>query len=592
MISTSLELYVTSRRELRVEAVEAQGTAALPAAAVTRIERAFCEGEGAGLIHLATAEVKTALPPGLAFARHFAQRYVTRLCHLGDAEPAPAEALVERPDEGELGALALEAPPVKGLEYLDAGTLGAAWEAIDAHVRSAAGSSAQSPRAWLHDRNPLWRLVGRVTLHLAENKRDEDYPFAFLATYAATVSAHGEAQHLALGRALQELAGAANRKRLAGLLMPIRDASERVSWVRDLLESGDIYHPLAWTPAEAHRLLRDVPALEASGLVVRIPDWWKAGRAPRPQVRVSLGEKPAATLGTGALLDFSVGLAFDGQPLTDAEREELLASSGGLMRLRGQWIEADGDKLAAALVHWKKVEREARAGGLSFYEGMRLLAGAGDSGATLEAPSDPLREWSGIGAGEWLSELLTRLNRPEAESDLAAAGLEATLRPYQVTGAKWLALLAGLGLGACLADDMGLGKTIQVIALLLHLRSQESDGNRGAEPARRRSRGARGAAPALIVAPASLVANWKGEIERFAPSLTVFVAHPSESTVDLGSARELESALTGVEVALTTYGVVARSAALRERRWRLVVLDEAQAIKNPGAQQTRAVKGL
>ncbi len=573
---TSVELYVASRRQFRVEARE-EDAVALGGAVAARIERAFSEGQGAGLIHLATVEVKTALPPALAFARDFAQLYVTQLCHLGEAAPKSGALLVEPPEEEALVALALAAPPIKGLEYLDAGTLRAAWSDIDDRVRSETAASGQSPRTWLHERNPIWRLVGRVTFHLAENKRDEAYPFAFLATYAASMSDRGEARHVPLGRALQEYAGAANRRRLVSLLTPIRDAAERLSWVHDLTESGDIYHPLAWTPAEAHRFLRDVPVLEESGLVARIPDWWKAGRAPRPQASVSVGGKPASSLGADALLDFSVRLTLDGAPLTDAERQELLASAGGLVRLRGQWVEVDGEQLAAALAHWKKVEKDARAGGLSFYEGMRLLAGAADSGRTLAEFPEPLREWSGIAPGEWLRELLSRLRHPEAERELTTKDLRATLRPYQVAGAKWLALLSGLGLGACLADDMGLGKTIQVITLLLHRRSQ----SRGNE-----------APPSLIVAPASLLANWKGELARFAPSLQVFVAHPSENETDLDSAMDLDAALAGVDVALTTYGLLARSAALRVRRWRLVVLDEAQAIKNPGAQQTRAVKQL
>ena len=585
-MAESLDLYINARRHFAVQPVESPEAPGVPAAAVARIERAFAQSQGAGLVHLATSEATTALPPGLAFAREFAQRYLTRLCHLGDAEPDAPGVLVALPPPEELEALRLAAPPIRGLEYLDAALLSMAWRDIEATLREAAAAGKESLRTYLHRRNPLWRLVGRVTFHLAENPRDEAFPFAFLVTYAGGVSAQGAARHLPLGRALKEYTGAANRVRLANLLKPIREAAERLTWVRELIDSGEIYQPLAWRPAEALRLLTDTSVLEACGLVVRIPDWWKAGRALRPQVSAQVGNAPAAQLGAAALLDFSVRMTLEGEPLTDAEQQQLLASREGLIRLRGRWVEADGEQLAAALEHWQRVEREVRAGGLSFHEGMRLLAGAPAERAHIEMP-ESLAAWSGVEAGEWLRELLERLRHPEAEAALSGTGLNATLRPYQVIGAQWLALLTGLGLGACLADDMGLGKTVQVIALLVHVHGRAG---RGARAAVRPPDGA--GSPSLIVAPASLIANWKSELERFAPRLKVFVAHPSETDIDLNDAAALEAALGGVDVVLCTYGVVTRSAALRSRAWRLAVLDEAQAIKNPGAQQTRAVKQL
>lgn len=588
--NSGLDLYVTAQRQLRVDSVRDDGGKTLPSAAAARILRAFQGGQGAGLLHLATVEVKTPLPPALAFGRSFAQRYLTQLCHLGDVAAVADRELVEAPDEEDLGAVVLDVPPMRGLEYLDAGTLRDAWLALDARVRSdVVNSHGNSVRAYLHDKNPVWRLVGRVTFHLAENKRDEEHPFAFLATYAAGVSERGEARHLPLTRALQEYSGAGHRQRLVGLLKPIRDASERLPWVHELLETRDIYRPLAWLPWEAHRFLRDVPVLEASGLGVRIPDWWKPEHPARPQVSARVGTAAAAGLGAESLLDFSVAVTLDGEPLTDAEREQILSATEGLVRLRGQWVEADGEKLAAALAHWKRIERDARAGGLSFYEGMRLLAGAASGARVLEELPESLRQWSGVEAGDWLRKLLARVRHPDGEHGLTAAGLRATLRPYQVTGAKWLALLTELGLGACLADDMGLGKTVQVIALLLHLRAAKEG-----EPAKCGASQADAGSmpPTLIVAPASLIANWKSELERFAPSLKVLVAHPSEGTGRFDVAAELDAALGGIDVALTTYGMLARSAALRSGAWRLVVLDEAQAVKNPGAQQTRAVKQL
>ncbi|MEP7242708.1 MAG: DEAD/DEAH box helicase [Gammaproteobacteria bacterium] len=589
----TLELYVSSRGRLRVESGSRDVSDGAASGALARIERAFSGGEGAGLAHLATVDLKVTLPPSLAFARTFAQRYFSQLCHLAEPEVVSAGPLVAPPDDAELGAIGLNAPPMKGLEYLDAPALKHAWLDLDSQVRTAVAEHGHGLRAYLQHSHPEWQLVGRITFRLAENKRDEEYPFAFLATYASGISERGESTHVPLARALQEYAGTANRKRLVVLLTPIRAVSEKLEWVRALVESGDIYQALAWTPHEAHRFLRDVPALEAGGLIVRIPNWWKAAKAPRAQVSVRVGDQKRTALGADALLDFSVGMSLEGQPLTEAEMKTLLSSTSGLVRLRGHWVEADGERLAAALAHWKRVEKSARSGELSFHEGMRLLAGVAEPADAATDIADPLREWSGVEAGEWLRDVLARLREPEKEERLALNGLHASLRPYQTTGVKWLTLLNRLRLGACLADDMGLGKTIQVVALLLQLRGQKvRDGSKRASRAAEVVMPGGSAAPSLIVAPASLIANWKSELQRFAPSLSLLVAHSSESAVDFSDDRELEAALAGVDVAITTYGVVTRTEALRRRHWQVVVLDEAQAIKNAGAQQTRAVKQI
>ena len=155
------------------------------------------------------------------------------------------------------------------------------------------------------------------------------------------------------------------------------------------------------------------------------------------------------------------------------------------------------------------------------------------------------------------------------------AALNATLRPYQQVGVRWLYLLAKLGLGACLADDMGLGKTIQVLALLLVLKRQTAGHQQ----------------PSLLVAPASLLANWASEIERFAPGLKALIAHPSALPAAALKTVAPER-LRDVDLVITSYGSLLRMPWIAETGWQLVVLDEAQAIKNPDAKQTRTVKGL
>ncbi|TAK85641.1 MAG: hypothetical protein EPO20_11620 [Betaproteobacteria bacterium] len=148
----------------------------------------------------------------------------------------------------------------------------AAWEALDAALREELAESKLALAEFLKRRNPAWNLVGRVCFNLAENRGDEEAPFAFLATYTAKLSAQARAQHLPLSQALREYSGAKNRARLLSLLLPVQRAAAQCAWVKDMVDAGEIYHPLRWTPAEALRFLGDVPYLESAGIVVRMLD--------------------------------------------------------------------------------------------------------------------------------------------------------------------------------------------------------------------------------------------------------------------------------------------------------------------------------
>ncbi len=416
--------------------------------------------------------------------------------------------------------------------------------------------------------------MGRVHFNLAENRKDDAAPFAFLTTYTTRLSAHAKAQHLPLGQALREYAGAANRERLLSLLLPVQRAAEKCPWLKTMVDAGEIFHPLRWTPAEAIRLLTDMPLLEAAGVVVRVPGTWRAGRPPRPLVSATVGGKAPSALGKEALLDFRMEVTLDGVELSDSEISKLLAGSDGLQLIRGRWVEVNREKLGRMLDQFRQVEQAAAQSGLSFSEAMRMLAGANVAGEAAAGGADP--DWSRVVAGPWLAETLAGLRGPQGLARIEPGNeLKATLRPYQQVGVRWLYLLYKLRLGACLADDMGLGKTIQVLSLLLVLRRQG--------PAKRRA--------SLLVAPASLLANWASEIERFAPSIKALIAHPS--ALPAAELKVLDPArLADVDLVITSYGSLARVPWLAKTSWRLAILDEAQAIKNPAAKQTRSVKQL
>jgi hypothetical protein len=185
-----------------------------------RLEQAFLRGPGHGLLALGADEVATALSAVLSYWRDFGARYVTALCALPELGEGAAKPRVPLPGEGELAATAAAVPPMTGAEYLTAATLADLWHATDEAFDAELAGAALSVQGFLKSRNPAWNLVGRVHFNLAENRKDEDAPFAFLATYTTRLSAHAKAQHVPLGKALQEYAGANNRERLLSLLMP------------------------------------------------------------------------------------------------------------------------------------------------------------------------------------------------------------------------------------------------------------------------------------------------------------------------------------------------------------------------------------
>jgi superfamily II DNA or RNA helicase len=548
-----------------------QAEEALGAESNIRLEQAFARGPGHGLLFLGADEVGTALPPGLSYWREFAVRYVTALCALPDIAEGGTKPPVPVRADGELDKIAAAAPPMTGAEYLTASVLAELWRAIDAAFDAELAAAGLSVQAFLKGRHPAWNLVGRVHFNLAENRKDEIAPFAFLATYTTRLSAQAKALHVPLGRALQEYAGAKNRERLLSLLLPVQRAAEHCVWLKAMVDAGEIFHPLRWSPQQALQFLNDVPALEAAGITVRMPANWPMNRPARPKVEATVGRNAPSQLGKDALLDFRMDVTLDGERLSAAEIKRLLAHSDGLALIRGKWVQVDPERLRRTLDKFEAIEHRAATDGLSFGEAMRMLAGANlaEGGSGEQADID----WSRTVAGPWLAETLAALRRPDGLARVDPGRfLKTALRPYQLAGVQWLYLLTQLRLGACLADDMGLGKTIQVLSLLLVLKN---------EAARERK-------PCLLVAPASLLANWTSEIARFAPSLKTAVAHPSAAPTEMRGTDE--SNLADVDLVITSYGFLARSPWLGAASWRLVVLDEAQAIKNPAAKQTKTVK--
>ncbi|MFM9371512.1 SNF2-related protein [Streptomyces sp. Da 82-17] len=303
--------------------------------------------------------------------------------------------------------------------------------------------------------------------------------------------------------------------------------------------------PLSET--ELYDLLGTAAArLGAAGVAVHWPRDLAQDLSAAAMVRSAPG---SATDGTGFfeaehLLEFRWQLALGGDPLTDAEMDQLAEAHRPVVRLRDQWVLVDPELVRKA--------RKRELGLLDPVDALSVaLTGTADvDGEEVEAVP--------VGA---LAELRDRLTAGLAPAE-PPPGLAATLRDYQLRGLAWLDLMTSLGLGGCLADDMGLGKTVTLIAL--HLRRARRE-------------------PTLVVCPASLLGNWQREITRFAPGVPVRRFH--------GTSRSLDD-LDGGFV-LTTYATMRTAAPrLAEQPWGMVVADEAQHVKNPHSATAKALRTL
>ena len=535
-----------------------------------RLEKAFCAGPGHGLLCLGADEVGTALPPVLSYWRKLGARYVTALCAFPGIDER-RKPPVPIPADDELDTMAAAVPPMIGAEYLTTDVLADLWQdmdqAFDAELAEPSSPCRSSSRAvirpgiWSGESISTLPRIGRTRTPRSRSWRPTRHGFRPTP----------RPQHLPLGKALQEYAGARNRERLLSLLMPVQRAAEHCPWLKAMIDAGEIYHPLRWSPQQALQFLQDVPALESAGIVVRMPASWRMNRPARPQVKATVGGNAPSQLGLDALLDFRMDVTLDGESLSAAEIKRLLAH----VRRAG----ADPRQMGRGRSRTTEPDARAIRGDRASRGQRRPVVRRGDAHAGRRrhrGRMGPLDNPTMTGARPWPVRGWRRrcaaLRQPRQASARVDPGrsLRGTLRPYQLAGVQWLYLLTQLRLGACLADDMGLGKTIQVLSLLLVLKNE-------AEKQRK---------PSLLVAPASLLANWAAEIARFAPSLDAIVAHPSAMPAEkLTNGRHRQS--EGCRPGHHELRLSGRLPSLRTTSWRLVVLDEAQAIKNPSAKQTR-----
>ncbi|MBE9002548.1 DEAD/DEAH box helicase [Nostoc sp. LEGE 12447] len=321
------------------------------------------------------------------------------------------------------------------------------------------------------------------------------------------------------------------------------------------------------TPMQAYEFIKAVAwRLEDSGLGVILPPSLanREGWANRLGLKITAEtpKKKQGRLGLQSLLNFQWQLAIGGQTISKAEFDKLVALNSPLVEINGEWVELRPQDIKTAQTFFTTRKDQMA---LSLEDALRF-----STGDTQVIEKLPVVSFEASGA---LQELIGALSNNQAIAPLPTpTGFKGQLRPYQERGAAWLSFLERWGLGACLADDMGLGKTVQFIAFLLHLKEQDALEN-----------------PTLLVCPTSVLGNWEREVNKFAPSLKILQYHGDKRP----KGKAFLEAVKKHDLIVTSYSLLHRDIkSLQSVSWQIIVLDEAQNVKNPEAKQSKAVREL
>jgi superfamily II DNA or RNA helicase len=504
----------------------------------------WCAAELDAEVHGLVTQVAAAWPPRLVWRRRGRKNeWPAPLLQVRLVLSALLDHFVQSTD-----AAAAEKPPGHKVLAL---FFGGRRMPFDGPGEAAMGGSIHAWLARLH----LTRHAHTPVLRIEASQNDEDDEVDGAgATFALSVAvAEGEREGVAalqqptpLAKVLSAPAWAARRM---AVLQTVAMLAEFHPPLHGYVRAG-ARKPMALAAQDLPALLFDtLPALRLLGIRTLLPRTLERLLRPRlsMQIKAKAPGTGAAFLNADDVLTFDWKVALGDELVSPAEFEHLLGKAQGIVRFRGRYVYLDPAEIEPLRARLARPAQQV--------SGTELLRTA-LAGEIDGAP---------VGLNKAAEKLVQQMTSTEPVP--LPKGLRATMRPYQQRGYAWLWRNARLGLGSVIADDMGLGKTLQVIALLQRLKED----------------GALDEARALVIVPTSLLTNWQKEAERFAPALRIEVFH--------GARRELSKVRP--DVLLTTYGVARSQAALLGAlAWRVVVIDEAQNIKNPAAAQARAVKGI
>ena len=344
------------------------------------------------------------------------------------------------------------------------------------------------------------------------------------------------------------------------------------------------------TPAEARELVSEKGRLlREAGFGIILPAWDKVHAQTGGGIKLHMRIKPkggapvagqsltTSSIGMDAMCDFNWEISLGGNDISIDEFRRLVKLKIPVVEHRGEWVVFDPDAAAKTLEFLEGPNAQGQASLGSLMRNSLGLEPAGLPGLGNDEESvKPVVAVGETRAEDWLKDVFDRL-----QSQGSAGRCETSrffvgkLRPYQSQGLAWLRFLDGFGLGGCLADDMGLGKTVQVLAML----AGDIEMAKAGEPV----------GPTLLICPTSVMGNWQREARRFVPELRVRLRHGPQRLHGESFVRDAER----MQLVIISYGLADRDREeLQQIKWRRVILDEAQNIKNPSTKQHQAVKTI
>ena len=438
--------------------------------------------------------------------------------------------------------------------------------------------------------------VGTIAFHLAENKHlnKEKFPFVFMATIVNNFDEQKNNKHIPIATALKKYAN--QKEYIISLLDPLQKIAIKNNFLKELIDSKEIFKPLYLNSNKAYNFLDAMELLEKHNIILKLPNIWKKKQPKRLKIEVNFSKDSSNTktsaVGFNSMLNFSFKKCLNKLQLSEEDFKSLLEQSknSNLIQFKGEWIIAERDKINALIASWEKLTELAE-NGLPFFTGLRLIAKSRSKLLTSNKNNIAV-----INAVENCQELIENapnniefsfneklkdfLNNFDSNKNIPRLSPKITklIRPYQNDGITWLWKMSQMGMGCCLADDMGLGKTLQVLAFLeMQKRSIKQKCS-------------------LLVVPASLLKNWKNECTKFTPNLKMGILHSMElnqtELTELKNEPKNFIEKNSFDIVITTYQMLQRLNKVQELSWQNIIIDEAQAIKNPTSQQSIMVRNL